>query len=66
MVMAIATQPIIWQLPHSQLYVTQCMKRYQVLAVELELPLHMQMITEHIKRNFKVISCHFPKISGFI
>ena len=23
-------------------------------------------ITEHIKQNFKLISCHFPKISGII
>ena len=34
-------------------HVSQSMKRYQVLVVELELLLHrpMQIISEHIKRN---------------
>src|SRR6218665_2060250 len=32
--------------------VTQSMKRYQVLVVELELVLYTKMITEHIKKNF--------------
>jgi len=31
--------------------VTQSVKRYQVLGVELKLPLYTQMITEHIKKN---------------
>ena len=31
-------------------HVSQYTKRYQVLLVELELPLHTQMISEHIKK----------------
>jgi len=30
--------------------VSQSMKRYQVLVAELELPLHTQMMSEHIKK----------------
>src|SRR6218665_1663893 len=40
--------------------IAQSMKRCQVLEVELELPLHRQMISEHIKK-IKLISCHFSK-----
>ena len=42
-------------------HVSQSMKRYQVLVVELELPLHTGMISEHIKKIQADISCHFQR-----
>jgi len=41
-------------------HMSQSIKRFQVLIVELELPLH------RLRKKFQSdISCHFPKISGF-